>query len=142
MEDLLGQFDRAFHLRSTAGENDPRRNQILVAATPQFGLIAGSALASALVFTNFNEALVRVFTFSILLSTAATLVPYVVCTLALLSPSLRRQRAAGSSLVAITVFALVYSLWALWGTGRESLLWGAVLFAVGVPVYLLSRRKV
>ena len=111
-------------------------------ATPQFGLIVGSTLASALVFANFNEALVRVFTFSILLSTAATLVPYVVCTLALLSPSLRRQRAAGSSLVAITVFALVYSLWALWGTGRESLLWGAVLFAVGVPVYLLSRRKV
>jgi APA family basic amino acid/polyamine antiporter len=110
--------------------------------TPLLALIVGSALASMLVFANFNEALVRVFTFSILLSTAATLVPYVVCTLALLMPSLRRQRAAGSGLVAITVFALVYSLWALWGTGRESLLWGTVLFAIGVPVYLLSRRKV
>lgn len=46
--------------------------------TPVFGLIVSSLLASLLIAANFSRSLVQLFTFSILLSTAAILLPYLV----------------------------------------------------------------
>ena len=102
--------------------------------SPAFGVIASSALASLLVLSNFSHSLVQLFTFSILLSTAATLLPYVVSTAAWL----RRGEREGRIVAAL---ALIYSLYALVGTGRESLLWGAGLLAAGVPIYVLQRWR-
>ena len=42
----------------------------------------------------------------------------------------------------VALGALGYSLWALVGTGLESLAWGGVLLVAGVPVYYWSRRQV
>ncbi len=102
--------------------------------TPAFGIVLSSVLASILVLANFTHTLVQLFTFSILLSTAAVLLPYVVSTAAWL-----RRGDGGGRIVA--ALALVYSLYALVGTGKESLLWGAVLLAAGMPVYLWMRRR-
>ena len=44
--------------------------------TPAFGLVASAVLASLLVAANYSRSLVQLFTFAILLSTAATLLPY------------------------------------------------------------------
>ena len=102
--------------------------------TPAFGIVLSSVLASILVLANFTHTLVQLFTFSILLSTAAVLLPYVVSTAAWL-----RRGDGGGRIVA--ALALIYSLYALVGTGKESLLWGAVLLAAGMPVYLWMRRR-
>jgi len=102
--------------------------------TPTAGVLIAGALATLLVFANFSKSLVQLFTFAILLSTAATLLPYFVSSAAWL------RRGDGSGRVVATL-ALLYSLYALVGIGTESLLWGAVLVAAGLPVYLLSRRK-
>ena len=93
-----------------------------------------SLLASVLVLANFTHTLVQLFTFSILLSTAAILLPYVVSAAAWL----RRGEREGRIVAAL---ALAYSLYALVGTGKEALLWGAVLVAAGLPVYAWGRRK-
>ena len=98
------------------------------------GVLVSSALASVLVVSNYSRSLVQVFTFSILLSTAATLLPYVVSSAAWL------WRGAGASRL-IAAAALAYSLYALAGVGSESLLWGAVLVAAGLPIYWLVRRR-
>ena len=37
--------------------------------------------------------------------------------------------------------ALIYSLWALIGTGAVTLLWGAVLLLAGLPLLLWQRRR-
>src|SRR6476646_8407338 len=92
--------------------------------SPAFGVIASSTLASLLVLSNYSHSLVQLFTFSILLSTAATLLPYVVSTAAWLRPGDRKGRM-------VAALALLYSLYALLGTGRESLLWGAGLLVAG-----------
>ena len=105
--------------------------------TPAFGLLFGSVLASLLTVANFNEGLVAAFTFTILLSTAATLVPYALCAAALI----RLQPRGNAALTIIALLALAYSLWALVGIGADGLLWGAALFACGVPVYALMRRS-
>jgi APA family basic amino acid/polyamine antiporter len=104
--------------------------------TPWFGLLVSSGLAGCLVLANYSKSLVGLFTFSILLSTAAALLPYAISAMAWWR--LHPQATPLRKLVAIG--ALLYSLWALIGTGAESLLWGGVLLLAGLPVYLWQRR--
>lgn len=113
----------------------PRRfARVDARGTPVFGILASSVLASLLVLSNYTHSLVQLFTFSILLSTAATLLPYVVSSAAWLL-----RGGHGGRVVAL--LALLYSLYALVGTGRESLLWGGVLVLAGLPIYLWQRRQ-
>lgn len=100
--------------------------------TPAFGILASGVLASLLVAANFSRSLVQLFTFSILLSTAATLLPYLAGSAAWLLRGERRGRIAA-------LFALAYSGYALFGAGSEALLWGAVLLLAGLPVYAWMR---
>ena len=81
----------------------------------------------------FSASLVQLFTFSILLSTAATLLPYVVSSAAWLRTGERKGRW-------VAAIALLYSLYALVGTGVESLLWGGALVLAGLPVLAFMRR--
>lgn len=102
--------------------------------TPVFGIVTSSVLSSILVLSNFTHTLVQLFTFSILLSTATNLLPYVVSAAAWL-----RRGEGGGRIVA--GLALSYSLYALVGTGSEPLLWGAALVAAGLPVYAWTRWR-
>lgn len=104
--------------------------------TPWIGLLVSSTMAGLLVMTNYSKSLVGLFTFSILLSTAAALLPYAVSVMAWwrLHPGATPLRKL------VAVIALLYSLWALIGTGAESLLWGGVLLLAGLPIYWWQRR--
>jgi APA family basic amino acid/polyamine antiporter len=101
--------------------------------TPVTGLLIGASLSSALVLSNYSRSLIQVFTFSILLSTAATLLPYVVSSAAWL----RQRRRPGRWIAAL---ALVYALYALAGTGGQALAWGGVLLLAGCPLYAWRRH--
>ena len=103
--------------------------------TPAFGVLISASLASLLVIANYNRSLVDLFTFSVLLSTAATLLPYLVGSLAWLW----RGHGAGSRLAATG--ALAFSLYAFIGVGSEALLWGGLLVLAGLPVYGWMRRN-
>lgn len=104
--------------------------------TPWLGLLLSTSLATGLVLANYSHSLVKLFTFSILLSTAAALLPYAVSVAAWLRMNASAHR--GQKLIAIG--ALLYSLWALIGTGTESLLWGAALLAVALPIHGWRKR--
>lgn len=101
--------------------------------TPVAGLLVGGALAVLLVIANYSGSLVSLFTFAILLSTAATLLPYVAGCLAWL--------VKGGEGRFVAAIGLAYSTYALVGTGVESLLWGGVLVLAGLPVYAWLRRR-
>lgn len=101
--------------------------------TPRIGILTSTTLASLLVVANYTDSLVKVFTFSILLSTAATLLPYVFSSLAWLKLGTYRRVTAG--------LALVYSLYALIGTGSEALAWGAILVIAGLPLHWMRRHR-
>lgn len=101
--------------------------------TPQAGVLLSAALSSALVLANYSRSLVQVFTFAILLSTAATLLPYVAGSLAWL---LRGERGRG-----VAALALLYSLYALAGIGAQALLWGTALIVAGLPLHWWLRRR-
>lgn len=102
---------------------------------PAFGVIVSCLLASVLVISNYNRSLVDLFRFSVLLSTAATLLPY----LAGAAAWLWRGDGRGSRLAAAG--ALAFSLYALGGIGTEALLWGAGLVLAGLPIYFWLRRR-
>ena len=108
--------------------------------TPRVGLVIGSVLATLLVVANFNSTLVGLFTASILLATAAALLPYLVCAAAMFvleprEPDARQWRRLAAAL------AFVFSAWALYGTGAQALEWGAGLLVAGLPVYAWMRMR-
>lgn len=104
---------------------------------PWVSLVLSSALASGLLLLNYSRGLVGAFSFLIMMTTVACLVAYMMCGLAELKYSWRSSR----GWAAVAVIAALYSAIAIFGAGQESLLWGLVLVALGVPVYFLGRSK-
>jgi APA family basic amino acid/polyamine antiporter len=103
--------------------------------TPAFGIIAGSVLATVLVIASYSRSLVELFTFILLISTSAILLPYAASSAAWM----RSGGGHGGRVVAL--LALLYSIYALLGAGAEALAWGAVLLLAGLPVYVWMRRS-
>ena len=105
---------------------------------PAFGLLVSGVLVSAVVLTNGGKSMVQVFTFLLLISTSATLVMYLLCALGALWLHIRGRLPLKGSVAVFTatsVLAAVYALWALFGAGKEAVIWGFVLLGCGVPVY-------
>ena len=100
--------------------------------------LVGCALTTGLVAANYTRGMAELFAFMALLATAATLVLYLVGALAALR-LIAAGRLSGGAPAALAAVGAVYALWTLWGAGREAVLWGAVLLATAVPVYLLMR---
>lgn len=103
--------------------------------TPAFGILVGSVLATLLVIASYSRSLVELFTFILLISTSAILLPYAASSAAWLHSGGRN----GGRLIAL--LALLYSLYALSGAGAEALAWGAVLLLAGAPIYLWMKRR-
>lgn len=104
---------------------------------PWLSLIGSSAVASTLLLLNYSRGLVGAFTFLIMMTTVACLVAYLMCALSEIKHSWRSAR----GWAAVAVIAGLYSAFAIFGAGQESLIWGFVLIALGVPVYYLGRRS-
>ncbi len=113
--------------------------------TPTFALVVTSLLVSLLVLTTASNSLVSVFTFMILLSTTACVVMYGACAAAMLrlnsSGQLTGHEPKRGKLLVLGAFAVIFSVWAIYGAGTEAVLWGAALLAAGVPVYLLVKYR-
>ena len=104
---------------------------------PWASLVFSSILASALLLLNYSRGLVGAFTFLIMMTTATLLVVYLACALAEIKHSWRSAR----GWTAVAVIATAYSLFAIFGAGQESLIWGLVLIVIGVPVFYLGRQR-
>jgi APA family basic amino acid/polyamine antiporter len=114
--------------------------------SPVVALTLSSLLATGLMALNYTASLVEQFTFIILLATLSTLIPYVFSAASELVIFVRErdrfsgERLAGASFIA--VLAILYSLWAIVGSGRSTVLWGVVLLMAGVPVYFWQTRRI
>jgi basic amino acid/polyamine antiporter, APA family len=108
-------------------------------ATPARGMVIAGVLATVLIGMNYARGLVDLFTFIILLATLSTLVPYAFCSLAVWllpgEPGPRGQAALVSGL------AFVYSMFAIFGAGAETVFYGFLLLLAGLPLYVWMRRR-
>jgi len=104
---------------------------------PAKGLIISAILTSLLVLTNLSESTLGLFTFSILLSTTSVLIPYIFCASAAIR--LQPKETAKPMTTIIFILGLIYSLWALGGSGEDAVYWGFILAMASVPVYIVIK---
>lgn len=108
--------------------------------TPYAGLIISSILITILLMLTINSNLVAQFTFIIRLATLATLIPYLLSTMAQILLFCRQREQFDknqflrSSLIAVLAF--LYSFWAVSGSGHDIVFYGTMLFFGGTPVYV------
>lgn len=103
----------------------------------------GSTLTSVVMLMNYTDGLVEQFSFMILLSTFCVLIPYLFGAASFVVLSLqnskRNQSLAGIFTLGSLAFA--FSLWAIYGAGEASVLWGFILLMLGTPVYVFIKWK-
>lgn len=104
------------------------------ANTPVVSQVVGSGLTILLLLANSSRATANLYEFIILFSTAAVIVLYFVGALAAWKSS-RTVRARSIILV-----ALLFAIFAMYGTGLEADLWCLVLLAAGLAVRALAVR--
>lgn len=111
------------------------------AGTPVRAHLVSSALVTLLLLANQSRSMGNLFAFMALLSTVASLVAYLSCSLAALRLQASRRIPRSAVLASVASAGALYSAWAIYGAGPEPALWGAALLLSGLPVYILMRRN-
>ena len=109
--------------------------------TPAKGIIFSTILVSLLVLMNSSESLVNQFTYVILLATLTTLLPYLFCSLARLMIAMKTGLSLSYLDVLVSLLATAFSIWAIMGTGMETIYWGGFLLMLGLPVYVFLKWR-
>ena len=104
------------------------------ANTPVISQMVGSALATLLILANSSRATANLYTFIILLSTAAVIVVYLAGVLA----AWRSSPTIGAR--SIFVVAILFIAFAIYGTGLEADLWCLLLLMTGLAIRTVMRR--
>jgi APA family basic amino acid/polyamine antiporter len=110
---------------------------------PAVGIVISSALISGLMMMNFTKGLTDTFQFMLLLSTVIVLVPYLFSAasygLILLQNKFWKKTLITKVLLALIAF--IYSMWAVMGSGQESVYWGFIGLMAGIPFYVWMKRS-
>lgn len=104
--------------------------------TPHNALILSSALSAVVLLLNYSRGFIGAFRFLLMMATALGLIYYVVVALA----ELRHSSGSAPAWAAIALVAILYSLFAAFGSGLEVLLWGLLMMLPGLPLFFLFRR--
>ncbi len=111
---------------------------------PVAGIVIGSILISILMVMNYTKGLQEQFKFLILLTTITVLVPYLFSTAAYVLIKLETtvKTAPGwLPTIVLTILAFSFSLWAIAGSGQETVYWGFISLMAGVPFYIYIQWK-
>ncbi|MCL6417423.1 amino acid permease [Aestuariirhabdus sp. Z084] len=120
-------------------------NKVNKNGVPYMGIIISSVLITILMMMNYTKGLVETFTFIILLATLTSLIPYSFSAIAELMiyskrrNELQKERLLGHSVIALLGF--FYGLWAIAGSGQDTVYWGFLLLMLGLPVYSWVKWK-
>jgi basic amino acid/polyamine antiporter, APA family len=110
------------------------------AGAPASSIVLCSVMTSLLTLMALTRVGAGAYQFAALLSAATGLGVYVLSAAAIFRCMREGRIPRRAALGASAVGALLFSLWALYGTGWESLAWGATLIAAGWPLHLIARR--
>ena len=108
--------------------------------TPANALVFSNLLASILVIMNFSQGLVGAFNSIILLAVMSSLLPCALCAFAELMIRLKgKQGLQGVGLFKVGLLGslgFLYSGWALYGSGAETVFLGTLLIVAAVPLHV------
>ncbi len=110
---------------------------------PVFSVVGSSVLVSFVMLMNFSRSLADTYQFIILLSTMTVLVPYLFSAVsyAILAVRSNNLKWNNSVKLGIAMLAFLYSMWAVGGSGEETVYWGFLLLMAGVPFYGWSKMR-
>ncbi len=110
---------------------------------PAKGLIISTALASLLMILNFSKGFAETFKFMILLSTLTALLPYLFSVTSylifLVGKKITNKKTNLKIALAMTTF--FFLLWAIAGSGQETVYWGFLLLLSGIPFYVWLKKQ-
>ena len=113
--------------------------------TPVIGIIISSVVVSVLMMMNYSKGLVEQFKFLILMSTFMVLLPYLLsATGYLIIRSNQKIKGKWFQAVVLGLLAFIFSLWALAGSGQDTVYWGFIFLIAGTPLYvwiILDKNK-
>lgn len=113
--------------------------------TPYVSLIINASLTNILLLMNYTESMLSAFNFMILLATLAYLPVYASTSAAEIILLVKREKNftlwnfLRNSIVPLIGFA--YAVWAIYGSGAETVMYGFLLMLFGVPLYLYMKLK-
>ena len=110
---------------------------------PYLSLLLGSILTSFVMTMNYTDGLVDRFEFLILLTTLSTLIPYFFVSVSYILFHVEKRLFKINSFrsVILGLFGSMYSLWAIFGSGIDSIVYGTILLLLGIPIYLILKLK-
>nr|WP_321232409.1 amino acid permease [uncultured Psychroserpens sp.] len=113
---------------------------------PIFGIVIGSILTTIVLLLNISDGLVEQFTFIVNLTVLACLVPYLFVSASYIIVLIEKRIHINNFLKTFALGSLgfAYSIWAIFGSGSETVFYGFLLLLLGIPFYVLmqwNKRK-
>ncbi len=110
---------------------------------PYLGVIIGSALTSSLLLFNLSSSLIDQFNFVVDLTVLTALVPYIFVAAAYVLVIIEKKLYINKSLKVFVLgfLGFAYSLWAIYGTGSDTVFYGFMLLLLGIPFYVITKYK-
>ncbi|MDB5672791.1 MAG: amino acid permease, partial [Alphaproteobacteria bacterium] len=113
--------------------------QLSPAGTPVRAQLVSSGIITLLLLAN-QGSVIGLIEKMALVSTIASLVAYLACSVAALKLQAEGRLARSPLLIAACILGFLYSSWAVYGAGLKPLVLGVALIVAGLPVYLLVHR--
>lgn len=113
--------------------------------TPVNSLVIGSVLVNILLIMNYQKGMVSAFTFMTILATLSFLPVYLLTVAADIMLMFKDEKNITlkifikKSIVPLLAFA--YSIWTIYGSGAETVMWGFILMLLGIPFYIYNYHK-
>jgi APA family basic amino acid/polyamine antiporter len=89
---------------------------------------------------NYTKSLVDAFTFMMKLSTLSVLTPYLLSTVSLLILTRKMDGVISIKKIILSILAIVFCFWVIIGCGLETIIWGILLLAIGLPLYFNLKK--
>lgn len=108
---------------------------------PVNGFIVGGILSSIVMLMNYSEGLVDQFEFIVQLTVISSLLPYLftAASYALIIIEKRLHTKSWVKTFVLSALGFTYSLWAIYGSGSETVYYGFLLLLIGIPVYIYMK---
>jgi APA family basic amino acid/polyamine antiporter len=108
---------------------------------PVNGFIVGGVLSSIVMLMNYSEGLVDQFEFIVQLTVISSLLPYLftAASYALIIIEKRLHTKSWVKTFVLSALGFTYSLWAIYGSGSETVYYGFLLLLIGIPVYIYMK---
>lgn len=113
--------------------------------TPVNSLIIGSVLVNILLLMNYQKGMVSTFTFITILATLSYLPVYLLTVSAEIMLMFKNEKNFTLKLFIkksiVPLIAFCYTIWTIYGSGAEIVMWGFILMLIGIPFYIYNYHK-